>query len=349
MIRLQAFSVLAALSIGTTLAAQAPTAPSAPNRPAVAPPASGPILADPPGVNFGVVRPETTVEATIKLLNPLDHPVRIVKAVPSCQCTTIDMENKIIPARGMIEMPMSMKTAKSVGKRSANVSLAFEGLRQVLLVTIECETALPIRANPPFIDALAADRMKGSFEVASQDGKPFRIVAVDGKPPVSVGGDPSGAARASHRLAYDFTAPGSAVPKYVLVETDREDCPIVDLRVRHDSTRIKPPFKVAEFRSSAGRIVPGGRGSFELEIEKIGTVPVAGVRSLSPDATVRLETQKSDGTNTLITVEVTPRAGFEGLLTFPVEITVGTQKYAHLVFASVRPPPAAVGRPVATP
>jgi hypothetical protein len=329
-------SVLA-VALGLFASAPLPAqVPAAPNRPAVAPPASGPILADPPGVNFGVVRPETIVEATIKLMNPLDHPVRIVRAVPSCQCTTIDMVGKVIPARGMIEMPMSMKTAKSVGQRSANVSLAFEGLQQVLVVAIECETALPIRANPPFVDAQVAERMKGTFEIAAQDGKAFRVISVNGKPPVSAGGGDPSSPRASHRLAYDFTAPGFRVPKYVLVETDRDDCPLVDLRVRHETTRISPPFAVAEFRSSAGRIAPGGTGSFELEIKKMGEARVTGVRSLSPDATVRIEGQKADGSSVLLTVAVTPRAGFEGLLVLPVEITAAGKRYEHLVFASVR-------------
>lgn len=308
---------------------------------------SGPILADPPGVNFGVVRPETKVEASIKLLNPLDHEVRIAKAVPSCQCTTVDMVGKVIPARGSIEMPMAMKTAKSVGKRSATVSLAFEGLQQLLVVMIECETALPIRATPPFIDALAAERMKGSFEVAAQDGLPFRILSVDGKPPVFADGSAGTDPRASQRLAYDFTAPGFTVPKYVLVETDRADCPIVDLRVRHASTHIKPPFKIAEFRSSAGRIAPGGSGSFEVEIKELGTQRVTSVRSLSPDAAVRLENQKADGLSVLVTVAVTPRAGFTGLLAFPVEITVGSRRHEQLVFASVRPSPEPVAAPKA--
>ena len=333
--------VLAALLAAVSVPPAEAQAPPAPNRPAVAPPASGPILADPPGVNFGVVRPETKVEATFKLLNPLDHPVRIIRAVPSCQCTTIDMEGKVIPARGMLEMPMSMKTAKSVGKRSANIQLAFEGLRQVLMVSIECETALPIRATPAYIDALAPERMKGSFEIGAQDGQPFRVIAVDGKPPVLVGGDPGAAPRATYRLAYDFTAPGFRVPKYVIVETDRGDCPLIDLRVRHETTRIEPPFKVAEFRSSAGRIAPGGSGTFELEIKNLGDQRVTGVRSLSPDATVRLEGQKADGSSVLITVAVTPRPGFEGLLAFPVELVAAGKRYEHLVYASVRPAAAA--------
>lgn len=336
MARFTATVLAASLAAAATMPAVA-QAPSGVNRPAVAPPASGPILADPPGVNFGIVRPETVVEAKIKLLNPLDHPVRIVKAVPSCQCTTVDMEGKVIPARGMIEMPMSMKTSKSVGKRGANIQLVFEGLKQVLMVSIECETALPIRATPPFIDALAPERMKGEFEIAAQDGQPFRVQSVDGKPPAFVDGDPGTAPRASYRLAYDFTAPGFRVPKYVIIETDRDDCPLVDLRVRHETTRIEPPFKVAEFRSNAGRIAPGGSGSFELEIKNMGAQRVTSVRSLSPDATVRLEGQKADGSSVLITVGVTPRAGLEGLLAFPVEIVAAGKRHEHLVYASVRP------------
>jgi len=338
--RLRRFPMLLVASLAIVAAAFAPTpgraqTPPAVNRPAVAAPASGPILADPPGVDFGVVRPETVVETKIRLINPLDRPVTITRAIPSCQCTTIDMQGKTIPARGSLEMPMSMKTAKSVGKRSANISLAFGGLTQVLMVTIECEVALPIRAEPPFLDALAPERMRGTFTLAAQDGRPFRVLSVDGKPPVAVGGEAGDRAPKERvTLAYDLTV--GPVPKYLVVETDRDDCPLVDLRVRHETTRISPPFKVGEFRSTAGRIRPGGRGTFELEIKNMGAGRPVTVRSLSPDATVTLVGQKPDPANVLLEVEVAPRAGFEGLLAFPVEIVAGGQRYEHLVYASVR-------------
>jgi hypothetical protein len=74
-----------------------------------------PIVADPPGADFGIVAPGTVVASTIKLINPFDRPVRILEAKPSCTCTTVDMKGKVIPEKGFLEMPMSMKTANSIG------------------------------------------------------------------------------------------------------------------------------------------------------------------------------------------------------------------------------------------
>ena len=112
-------------------------------------------MADPPGVDFGIVEPGTLVSSTIKLINPFDRPVLIKQATPTCTCTTVDMAGKTIPAGGFIEMPMSMKTSRAVGKKFAQIALVFEGIPVPLAVKLDAETAYAVRANPTFVDALA--------------------------------------------------------------------------------------------------------------------------------------------------------------------------------------------------
>ncbi|NBP52658.1 MAG: DUF1573 domain-containing protein, partial [Actinobacteria bacterium] len=153
------------------------------------------------------VEPGAKVEATIRLLNPLDRPVEIKLSRPSCTCTTVDMVGKIIPARGTLEMPMAMQTSRSVGNRSAMVTLVFDGIQAPLSVRIDAETAYAVRANPAFIDALAPERMKGFFELVASDGTPFRVLTVDGKPALGPEGAAVGPA-ARQVVRYDLTAPG---------------------------------------------------------------------------------------------------------------------------------------------
>jgi hypothetical protein len=99
--------------------------------------------------------------------------------------------------------------------------------------------------------------------------------------------------------------------------------------------------KVAEFRSSIGRVAPGATGTFDLEFEAVGAARVASVRSLWDGATVKLVEQRPDGANLLIVCEVRPKPGHVGPMLFPVEIAIGNATYRHLVMGTVRPEVAA--------
>jgi hypothetical protein len=290
---------------------QATTPPSPNTRPAAAPqsaqqPAStGPILADPPNVDFGLIEPGKTVSATIKLINPLDRPVKIKLAKPSCTCTTVDMTGKVIPAKGFLEMPMSLKTASSVGKRSAKINMVFEGFDQLLSVELIAETAYQVRANPPFIDALAPERMKGYFELIARDEQPFTVLTVDGAPAKHADGSPMTPAT-RHVVVYDFTQLGTRpVPPYLIVETDHPKSPLVDLRVRHETTRIMPALSFAEFRENVGVLKPQDSREVEVQIKNMGAQRLTGVESLDPAFKVELLSQTSDGEGLLAKIRFT--------------------------------------------
>lgn len=342
---------------------------AAPRTPASAPPAKGavkkgrssgpkqfgPVIIDPAEVDFGVVAPETTVEAEVTITNTTSHPIKVLAAVPSCTCTTVSIAGQVIPAGGSLPMPMSMKTSASTGEKVAAVKMMFEGHPDPVQVVIRSEVAYSVRATPPYIDIQQAPKtpqgtpdtprpLAGSFTLSSTDGKPFSVISVLGAEPVfagpSAGFKPGAdAPRNSYTLAYDFTStPANQVPAYVIVETDRADCPALDLRVRHENTHIKPTFKIAEFRSAVGRIEPGKSGRFELEIKEVGGRTVKSVTSKNPAvATARLLEQKPDGKSVLMTAEVTPAASFRGPLYFPVTITLDDGRSTDLwVFGSVR-------------
>lgn len=314
--------------------------------PAAAPPAprsveagtDGPILAEPASVDYGIVAPRALLEAEIVLTNTLDRPVRIIAAQPTCTCTTVDVTGEVIPARGTLKMPMAMQTSAAVGLKSAAVTLLFEGVPTPLRVQISAEVAYSVRAVPvPFIDALSPQRLRGTFELESVDGEPFRVIAVQGAAPAFEGFDPAtDTPRSRYRLAYDFTRLACAeVPKYLLVQTDREDCPLVDLRVRHECTRIQPALSLAEFRAMTGRIRPGESGEFTIEIKNMGRGRVDQVFTISPDARVQLVSQQADGSSVLCTVKVTPRPGFQGLLQLPVNFSAAGKTAELLVFGLV--------------
>ncbi|MFM7134961.1 MAG: DUF1573 domain-containing protein [Planctomycetota bacterium] len=335
---------------GLAQAAPAVAPQSAPRRAPATPPANptlpppvpaggtsaGPIVADPPGVNFGVVEPGTVVSATIKLVNPLDQPVRIKVAKPSCTCTTVDMVGKVIPAKGMLEMPMSMKTSKSVGNRSAQINLVFEGIEQLLAVRIDAETAYSVRANPAFVDALVPERMKGYFEVLSSDGTPFSVLSVDGRAPIAPDGAPL--ARGTRQvLAYDFTnLGGRPVPPFLVVETDHPKAPLIDLRVRHETTRIAPALNFAEFRQNLGVLKSGGSTEFEVEIKKLGAARVTAVAPRDARSRCELLEQRADGESVLVKVRFTDQGLPKGVFLFPCRLTAGQTSADLWLYGCVR-------------
>jgi hypothetical protein len=345
-------ALLAGLALGSAALAQAPAgpAPVVTGGKSAGPKRVGPVILDPMEVDFGVVGPNTTVKAEVKITNTTDRPLKILASVPSCQCTSVDMAGTVIQPKETVPMPMSMKTSASTGEKVAAVRLMFEGVPDPIQVVIKSEVAYSVRATPPFLDLQqqpkspqgqpeAARPLKGTVKLASSDGKPFSVLGAQGKPPAFVGFDPAkDAPRASYELVYDFSAvPANQVPCYFIVETDRADCPAIDLRIRHENTHIKPAFKIAEFRSSVGQIAPGKSGTFELEVKELKDKKVASVTSKDPaQANVKLLSQKPDGQNVLITCEVTPGAERRGLLYFPVTITLSDGRKTDLwVFGRV--------------
>lgn len=322
--------------------AAAPTTPPPAARPPAKPvtttnkPVPGPIVADPPHVNFGIVAPGTVVSANIKLFNPLDKPVKILAAKPTCTCTTVDMAGKVIPPKGTIEMPMSMKTAQSVGERAAELIVLFEGLEQQMVLRLDAETAYAVRGNPAYVDALAPERMKGSFELLSADGKPFRVLTVDGKPAATADGAPMVPAT-RQVVRYDFTAdPSKPVPPFLIVATDHPDCPVMDLRVRHETTRIKPALAFAEFRSNVGTVPARGSAEFEVEIKMMGQSRVQGVVSLNPAAKTEIVSQTGDGQNLMVKVRVTDLGLPAGTFLFPCRFASGSKSADLWLYGLIR-------------
>jgi len=330
---------LALASVATpAFAEQSPPRPPSAPRPAQPAQASAcPIVADPPGVNFGVVEPGAKVEATIRLVNPLDRPVEIKLSRPSCTCTTVDMVGKVIPARGTLEMPMAMQTSQSVGNRSAMVTLVFDGIQAPLSVRIDAETAYAVRANPAFIDALAPERMKGFFELVASDGTPFRVLTVDGKPALGPEGATAGPS-ARQVVRYDLTASGlvQGVPPFVIVETDHPKCPILDLRVRHETTRITPAIALAEFRTNVGVVPAKGSAEFEIELKHMGAARVDRVTSNRKEWKAELVGQKADGDAVLLKVRLTDLGAMPGPFLFTVKLGTGSKSADLWIYGVLR-------------
>jgi len=286
-------------------------------------PADMVVRAEPQGLDYGIVAPYSTLQAEFRLMNAGDRPLKVLQAVPSCQCTTVDIVGKEIPAHGSLAVPVTMKVS-STGKKSADVKVLVEGQSRPITLDLRAEVAYAVRATvadaegveQPYVDAFKdPGRLRGVTTVSSTDGTPFRVLSVQG---VAVRDETP---RSSHRV--DFALPGEpceSVPKYMVIETDRADARLIDVRVRHACTRITPGLDIAEFRSNAGVIASGGSGEFEMELKKMGSNRVGSVESMDPRFRATLLDQKADGSAVMVRVGLEPAAGTSGVFLIPVRL-----------------------------
>ncbi len=292
-----------------------------------------PIKAEPASVDAGLVAPHSEVRFEATLRNPLDRPVTCIRSAPSCTCTTLDMVGKVIPAKGTLQVPISMKTSGATGEKTAAVVLTFADVPGLIELKLRAEVTYPVRGiqlnrgpdgtvrRDPFVNAFdIKENVRGTVTVESIDGAPFRVLSVDRKPPVPVpsagatSAMPPDAPRESWTVGYDFTGlPCDRVPKYLVIETDRPDARLIDMRVRHECTRISPAFSFDQFRENVGVLAPGQSRTFELLVKRANGVRIDRVDSLEPMVTSRLIDQKMAGDELLVRVEVTAAPAAAGV------------------------------------
>jgi hypothetical protein len=313
-------------TLGSLLAgAEAPPTPIQGPPPA----ANAKVISDPAGLDFGIVQPHTVLQGNFRLVNLTDTPRKILQAVPSCQCTTIDIVGKEIPPKGTLEVPVTMKVS-STGSKVSSVKVMIDGEPRPLSLGLKAEVSYPVRVQvadssgtlQPFIDAAANPAaLKGVATVSSVDGKPFTVRSVQGEPARMVAGQ-GDAPRSSWQVEYALPGePCDRVPAYLIVETDRADARLIDARVRHECTRISPALDIAEFRSNAGVMAAGAGSTFELEIKKLGRNRVGSVEAIDPRFRASLVSQQSDGSITMATIRIEPGPEVRGVFLTPVRIT----------------------------
>lgn len=296
------------------------------------PAVAGPVVAMPGIVPLGFIEPRSTVTREVTLRNTSSAPIRIVKAVPGCTCTTLDVAGKSIPAMGELTVPITMKVAGSTGIKTANVQFVLEGVPSILTVGMQGEVAYPVRAvqrdaatgaKAPYVDAFTSPaNVKGEIEVLATDGKPFRVTSVQGKPPEYVGYDPATEApRSGYSLRYDISEyPCPQMPPYLIVATDRPDAAVIDMRIRHACTRIDPIVPFAEFRTNLGAVAPGSVHEFDFELKQAKGWLATGATCDDPRIKVDFVQQKAIDPqgHSLVALRATFAADARGLVLVPV-------------------------------
>ncbi len=117
------------------------------------------VSVTPTDFNFGKVRQGETLKHTFRLRNGGDVAIVVTKADSSCGCTTVkDLQGRVIPARGEVEVPVSLKTGIADGPESGRITLYFRSAAQAdapihfALARVAADVEPDYRVRPTLIE-----------------------------------------------------------------------------------------------------------------------------------------------------------------------------------------------------
>ncbi|MDY7107250.1 MAG: DUF1573 domain-containing protein [Planctomycetota bacterium] len=338
-----------------------------PRRPETEAAEKPPVVFDPPQLDFGTISPDTEMRGTVRISNTGDEPLKILAMRPDCQCTTVeDLSGRTIPAGESIELTAVVDSGSPQGTRRNEIRFLFEGYRAYgpMAVKLIADVAGPIRVEPPFFNL--SEQVTGVVGVHARDGRPFRVLAVNGEPPVYANDfDPaSSGPQSGYLLDWDMSmydpmtcedAEGNRMPKWWVIETDHPDAPLVDVFVRHYPCTLPEPlgdrrWLLSKQRVLLGELRPGESAEFDVELEWLGSQKpndtIGAVRSESGQFEAELTSLDRVEDRITCRVKVTPRAEVRGLLYGEVRFFAASEadhSQPLTVIARVLPPGGSAG------
>ncbi len=301
------------------------------------------VYGDPADVDFGVVTPGSKLRAEIKLVNPTTQPVTIRAAVPTCQCTTVEAGGVVIPPKGAVGLPMTLQVPSTTGEKKAAVNTVLDPGGKGPRLTLRAISSYPVRLSPLYIDATRPPTgLTGSITATSTDGTPFRVLSVNGEEPMLAGAP--GPAR-SHTILYDLSGENQeTMPKWMLVETDHPEAPMVEMRVRHQWSMLPHQFRNYQVKvqfdgyiANVGVLPRGGSREFDVELKNFKGRRLIALSSRDPRFNVRLiGTKSGDDTRVRVTGAITDAEGTTGPFICPVIFATAEGTETMYVIGTVR-------------
>ena len=300
-----------------------------------------PLTIQPPVLDLGFMAPRIGNKGTVTLTNTGTTPLTIAAVTPSCKCTTTSaLAGTVLQPGQSVPLEAALEGASMPQTHRASIRVLVEGYAKVAEIQLRAETAMPVRAVPPIINAVEGKARQGRFVVESIDKKPFTICAVGGRVPEFIGYNAGDAPRAQYLVKFDLDTWQPEFPAYLAIETDRADCPIFDIWIRSERTIPTSAFRMKDYRVNAGRIDVGGSTDVSLEMEDAGE-DILAVESGSPEIQVEMLGQKVDDKVRKVSVRITPKSPRQGLLYGTLKLYGREKEQPLTMFASVRPKGAA--------
>lgn len=149
---------------------------------------AGPALrVDRPRHAFGEVPPGTPVSTVFVLSNAGDAPVRILKVLPSCECTKAALDARELKPGARALLQVTFEPTKERGPVERSVLLVTDDPATPRLeVAYDADVVLPVMASEEavfFPDTLRHDRPVRQVTVRATGGRSLRLALRDAPPP----------------------------------------------------------------------------------------------------------------------------------------------------------------------
>lgn len=318
-----------------------------------------PVRFEPDRLDLGTLAPGDTATGSIVIHNISDKWLTIKESRSSCTCTAINLANTTIAPGQAISFDVSYHAASVMGVKNNAVRILFDGY-DIAEVPVVSLVSYQVLAEPTYIDALQkSDGQRattGEIRLHALDGKPFRVLAVNGKQPVLVGDSAESDSPATeHIVKWDLSgfdwqtgcrnAAGERMPGWIIIETDHPGAPIFDLEIRHECNLRKAAtpmdtWSAADKRIMLGVVKPGEPVEAEVLLRWMPNrerdFPPTAVMSESKQfaAEIISVTKQADGFMTKL--KITPAADVKGLIYGALRLHSNRQSAPMHVIATTR-------------
>jgi hypothetical protein len=208
---------------GATLACDTVRQPSGT---VVAQEAAPKLAFDPPVLDLGDVVPEVSTVGKVKIRNLTGNPLRIVRAVANCSCTTPSWPTETIAPGAVAETEITMTPGVQQGVKLVKVvSFEIEG-GGIENYTVQGNVGLFVNFAPESLMAPASAEDDAStaaqFTLESADGTPFKVVSIE----PAIGSSPGTEPALKQVVTIDWAKwRGAKRPIKVAIKTDHPKAP----------------------------------------------------------------------------------------------------------------------------
>lgn len=292
-----------------------------------------PVTLDPPSRDLGLNDPNKVIRTQFTLRNTSQTTLKLKEIRVACSCTQGTLNPTTIPAGATATLDVALDLRGSLGPLKKDLSVFFEGYPTPVAVNMTGSMSYPVRVDPPASTPDMTYRQRLTLD--SIDGKPFKVLAINGEKPNVVSSEPAGGERAvKWVLDYQFTS--GKMPAVLVIETDHPDAPVVDVQVHHQEVSdrefndyIKDSYRdvfIMRKGLNVGVMHKGKPMEFnvQLQLKDIARAKDVTVRTDSDEVDVEIVSFNpyKPGPGAEYVVRVTPKTDREGFFLTPFYFTL---------------------------
>lgn len=278
-----------------------------------------PLKAEPNIIDLKYVQPGTKTDGSTTLTNTGSEAVTISRVTTSCHCTIpTDLSGKVLQPGETVDLAATLEAGKYPGAQQRQVRVFVEGYAVPMQVYVVAQVSYGVAANPVFVDAF--QKKAGEIVFESVDGKPFRILCLDGRAPTAADFKDFDPAKDDPKSRYVYVydlreTPDDQLKPWFVVATDHPTAPLIDLRVINPTLIPKvtgaEPWRMTDDRTLLGVVKPGQPVEFTATLTRsaqYNNPELPTVSTDDPNVTVTMVSTKVEGdSNMVCTVSLTAK------------------------------------------